>query len=279
MESVPLPKTISISEAKANRAVFTIEPLFPGYGMTVGNALRRVLLSSLPGAAITSVKFEGASHEFSTLPYVKEDVVDIILNLKLVRLRLFGDEDVKVMLKASGSKTVTAGDIVSTSDVEVVNPKQVIATLTDDAAKFELELTVGRGRGYVPVENREKEKLDIGTIAIDAIYTPMKNVNFTTEHVRVEQITNYDKLIIDITTDGSITPVDAMQQAAGIMVDHFKYVAEAVTASDAGEATVAAETVETETVTEESSEDKPKKRGRKKKTDDANDKDEKTDQE
>ena len=271
MESVPLPKNISVSDEGANRAVFTIEPLYPGYGMTVGNALRRVLLSSLPGAAITSVKFEGASHEFSTLPYVKEDVVDIILNLKQVRLKVHTDEPVKVMLKASGSKTVTAADIEASSDVEVVNPKQVIATLTDEAAKFELELTVARGRGYVPVENREKEKMDIGTIAIDAIYTPIKNVNFTTSHVRVEQITNYDKLVLDITTDGSLTPTEALQQAAQVMVDHFAFVANGVVG--------AGETPVTETVVEEATEmpktdatlaaeeEKPKKKTRKKKTD------------
>lgn len=267
MESVPLPKNISISEEQANRAVFTIEPLYPGYGMTVGNALRRVLLSSLPGGAITSVKFEDASHEFSTLPYVKEDVVDIILNLKQVRLRLFTDEPVKITLKAHGAKTVTAGDISASSDVEVVNPKQVIATLTDDAGKLDMELTVVRGRGYVPVENREKEKLDIGTIAIDSIFTPIKNVNFTTAHVRVEQITNFDKLILDITTDGTISPSEALQQAAVIMVNHFTFVADGVAgAAQTVEATTAAagEKVDEDA---DQAEDKPKKKARKKKTD------------
>lgn len=224
METLPLPKSLTLADDRGQRAVFTIEPLYPGYGMTVGNALRRVLLSSLPGAAITSVKFEAVTHEFSTLPYVKEDVVDIILNLKQVRLRMHNDEPVTISLESSGAKNVTAADIKATSDVEVVNPKQHIATLTDSAAKLSLELTVGKGRGYVPVENREKERLPLGTIAIDAIYTPVKNVNFTNANVRVGQMTNFDKLSLDITTDGTITPTEALTQATTILVDHFQFV-------------------------------------------------------
>lgn len=224
MESLPLPKSISVNALNRDRAVFTIEPLYPGYGMTVGNALRRVLLSSMPGAAITAVKFSGVTHEFSTIDYVKEDVVDILLNLKQVRLKLHSEEPVTLTLDVTGAQTVTAGDISPNSAVEIANPDQIIATLTDAAAKFSLELTVAMGRGYVPVESREKEKTDIGTIALDAIYTPIKNVNFTTEHVRVEQMTNFDKLIIDITTDGTINPTDALQLASSIMVDHFQFV-------------------------------------------------------
>ncbi len=252
MESLPLPKSLTLADDHGQRAVFTIEPLYPGYGMTIGNALRRVLLSSLPGAAITSVKFEGVSHEFSTLPYVKEDVVDIILNLKQVRLRMHSDEPVMIVLESSGAKSVTAADIKTTSDVEVVNPKQHIATLTDPAAKLTLELTVGKGRGYVPVENREKERLPLGTIAIDAIYTPVKNVNFTNANVRVGQMTNFDKLNLDITTDGTITPAAALTQATTILVDHFQFVL-----SEAENLPAAAATLPT---------DQKPKRGRKKKT-------------
>ncbi len=224
METLPLPKSISVVATSRDHGVFTIEPLYPGYGMTVGNALRRVLLSSMPGAAITAVKIDGVDHDFSTINYVKEDVVDILLNLKLVRLKLNSDEPVTLTLEAKGETAVTAGMITPNSQVEIANPDQVIATLTDAAAKISMELTVAKGRGYVPVENREKEKLPIGTIALDAIYTPMKNVNFSIEHVRVEQITNFDKLILDITTDGTITPTEALTLASSIMVEHFQFV-------------------------------------------------------
>ncbi|MBI2984517.1 MAG: DNA-directed RNA polymerase subunit alpha [Candidatus Kerfeldbacteria bacterium] len=224
MESIPLPRNIVQKTMGPHRSAFTIEPLYPGYGTTLGNTLRRVLLSSLPGAAITAVKIEGINHEFSAIPKVKEDVVDILLNVKQIRLKVHRDEPLTVHLKAKGNKPVTAGDLEKNADLEVVNPKQPIATLTDKTASFEMELTVARGRGYVPVENREKDRLPIGTIAIDAIYTPVKNVNFTTEHVRVEQMTNFDKLILDITTDGSLTPDEALRQAASIMVEHFQFV-------------------------------------------------------
>lgn len=224
METLPLPKNMSVAASSRDHAVFTIEPLYPGYGMTVGNALRRVLLSSMPGAAVTAVKINGVSHDFSTINYVKEDVVDILLNLKLVRLKLNSDEPVTLTLEAKGATSVTAGLITPDSNVEIANPDQVIATLTDAAGSLSMELTVAKGRGYVPVENREKEKLPIGTIALDAIYTPMRNVNFTIEHVRVEQMTNYDRLILDVTTDGTITPTEALTLASSIMVEHFQFV-------------------------------------------------------
>lgn len=224
MDTLPLPKSVTLADDQGQRAVFVIEPLYPGYGMTVGNALRRVLLSSLPGAAITSVKFNGVTHEFSTLPFVKEDVVDLLLNLKQVRLKLHSEEPVTVSLEVTGAKDVTAGDIQATSDVEIVNPSLHIATLTDKAAQLSVELTVGKGRGYVPVENREKERLPLGTIAVDAVYTPVKNVNFTTANVRVGQMTNFDKLTLDITTDASLTPSEALKQATVVLVDHFQFV-------------------------------------------------------
>lgn len=251
MDTIPLPKSISVTAQGRDRATFIIEPLYPGYGMTVGNALRRVLLSSMPGAAITAVKIEGSSHEFSTLPHVKEDAVDIILNLKRVRLKLHGQEPVVVTLKASGAKTVTAGDIEPNSQIEVTNPDHVIATLTDPAASLSMELTVGPGRGYVPVENREKEKLDIGTIALDAIYTPVKNVNFTIEHVRVEQITNFDKLILEITTDGTVNPTETLNMASQVLLEHFQMVNVWTGTAEASPAEMTA--------------DKPKKRASRKK--------------
>lgn len=260
MESLPLPTSLTQTSARGNRATFTMEPLYPGYGMTVGNALRRVLLSSLPGAAITAVSFEGATHEFSTLPYVKEDVVDILLNLKQIRLKFHGDEPTTVRIEVKGEGNVTAGDIKGDANVEIVNPKQHIATLTDKAAKLVMDLTVGTGRGYVPVEAREKERLPLGTIALDAIYTPMKNVNFSNENVRVGQMTNYDKLILDVTTDGTITPSAAVEQATKILVGHFQFVLDNAKGT---ETEVTAESDEAPT----EAEDEPKKKTRKKKTD------------
>lgn len=268
MESLPLPKSLTQTSERGHRAIFTMEPLYPGYGMTVGNALRRVLLSSLPGAAITAVNFEGATHEFSTLPYVKEDVVDILLNLKQIRLKFHGDEPTNVRIQVTGEKNVTAADITGDSNVEVVNPKQHIATLTDKAAKLTMDLTIGTGRGYVPVETREKERLPLGTIALDAIYTPMKNVNFSNENVRVGQMTNYDKLILDVTTDGTITPAAAVEQATKILVEHFQFVLDNATGTPT-ESEPAAEAAEETAEVEE-----PKKKTRKKKSDELETKEE-----
>ncbi|MBI4090226.1 MAG: DNA-directed RNA polymerase subunit alpha [Candidatus Kerfeldbacteria bacterium] len=221
MESIPLPSKVETVESQKDWARFVVEPCYPGYGTTLGNALRRVLLSSLPGAAITAVKVEGVDHEFSTLPYVKEDMVSLILNLKLVRLKLHGDEPATLKLNVKGQQAVTASDFEAPSTVEVVNPKQVIASLTDKAASLAMEVMVTPGRGYVPVENREKEKLELGWIAIDAVYTPIKIVNFTIENVRVGQITNFDRLVLEIETDGTISPGHALGEAAKILVDHF----------------------------------------------------------
>ena len=259
MERISLPKSVSMIENHGARAVFAIEPLYPGYGMTVGNALRRVLLSSLPGAAITHVKIEGVTHEFSTLPYVKEDVVDILLNVKKIRLKLHGEGPVTIVLNATGAKTVTAGDIQANAEVEVINGDQPIATLTDKAGKLEMEFVVEAGRGYVPVEQREKEKRDIGLIAIDSIFTPMKNVNFTTANVRVGQMTNYDKLVLDITTDGSITPAEALKMSAAIMVEHFGFVADS--AIEGEDMAVVEEKLD---ASDETAEEKPKKAKKKK---------------
>lgn len=271
MQSIPLPTSITEDRQDSNRSIFVIEPLYPGYGTTLGNALRRVLLSSLEGAAVTAVSIEGVTHEFSTLDYVKEDVVDILLNLKLVRLKVHGEGPWTATLSVSGQKVAKAGDFNCPSDVEIENTKQVIATLTDPAAKLEITITIGKGRGFVPVESREKEKMPIGTIAVDAIYSPVKNVNFTTEHVRVEQMTNYDRLRLDILTDGTMAPGEALRQAGQILVDQFQFVIQTPAAAQSVETTVPAEEPDagiTESV--ESEEEKPKKKAsRKKKTDEA----------
>lgn len=224
MEQIPLPQNITSEELADTRAKITIEPCYPGYGTTLGNALRRVLLSSLPGAAVTAVKISGVDHEFSSLPGVKEDAVDILLNIKQIRLKVFSSEPVKVTLKVTGEKKVTAGDLETTSDVKVLNPDLVLMTLTDKKASVEMELTAQQGRGYVPVETRDKEKFDIGVIVVDAIYTPVRRVGYTVDNVRVGQMTNYEKLTLDVETDGSLTPLAAVKEASKILIDHFNMV-------------------------------------------------------
>ncbi len=224
MEQLSLPSNIKSQDVSPKRAQIIIEPCYPGYGTTLGNALRRVLLSSLPGAAITAVKINGVDHEFSSLPGVKEDVVDILLNLKQVRLQVFSPEPVNLILKASGEKAVTAGDINVQSSAKVLNPDLLLMTLTDKKASIDMELIVQSGRGYIPVESRDKEKLDIGVIAVDAIYTPVKRVGYTVENVRVGQMTNYERLTLDIETDGGLTPLEAVKQASQILIDHFNVI-------------------------------------------------------
>ncbi len=230
MERIALPSKISLTESGEHEANVVIEPCYPGYGTTLGNALRRVLLSSLPGAAITAVKINGATHEFTTLPHVKEDMVDLILNLKGVRLKMFEGETATIMVKAKGEKVLTAGDLKCPSNVEIRNPEHVICHLTDKNADVEMELTVGVGRGYIPVEMREKERLDLGVIAVDAIYTPVRTVNFRVENVRVGQMTNYDKVTLTIRTDGTVSPAAAFREAAQILTEHFQHLLASVPA-------------------------------------------------
>lgn len=204
-----------------NQATLTIEPMYMGYGTTVGNAIRRVLLSSLPGAAVVAVKIKGIDQEFSEIPKVKEDAMEICLNLKLLRLKVFSDEPQKLNLKVKGKKDVTAADIEKNADVEIVNPDLYIASLTDKDSELEMEITVSQGRGYSTVEERKKEDLEIGTILLDSLFSPVKNVGFRREDVRVGEITNYDKLILNIETDGTITPQEAVKQASQILIDHL----------------------------------------------------------
>lgn len=219
-----LPTSVYFNKgSKANTKELIVEPCFPGYGTTIGNSLRRVLLSSLSGAAIVAVKIKGVTHEFSSIEYVKEDALEIILNLKTIRFKVHGDttEPIKVTLSAQGERVVTAKDIKATSDVEVVNTDAVIAHLTDKSAELEMELFVKKGMGYSPTEARAHEKLELGTIAIDAIFTPIVNVSFKVENVRVGEFTNYDKLVMEIETDGTISPEEAVEQASGILMSHF----------------------------------------------------------
>jgi DNA-directed RNA polymerase subunit alpha len=205
-------------EVDEQRGVFVIEPLDRGFGYTFGNSLRRVLLSSLEGAAVTSVKFEGVAHEFTTLPGVKEDVTDIILQLKNLTCRLHGESpEIEVRLAKKGTGAVTAGDIEAPADLEILNPDLVIANLSDKG-RLELTLTIGRGRGYVPAEMNRGPQHTIGVIPIDSIFSPVRRVAYDVEAARVGQRTDYDKLNIDITTDGSTDPREAIAQAAEILI-------------------------------------------------------------
>ena len=199
---------------------FVLEPLSPGYGLTLGHALRRVLLSSLSGAAISSVKIDGATHEFSTVKGIKEDVVEIVLNLKSLRIRLEGDEDATIKLDKKGPGIVKAKDFEKNAQITIVDPEHIIATL-DKNARLVLEANVKKGSGYEPVEKRKEEKLPLGTIAIDSIFTPVKKINYDVENTRVGGMTNYNRLSLSITTDGSITPQEAFNTALKILVEHF----------------------------------------------------------
>lgn len=228
-----LPETsllqIKTMEKMEGTGTFVIEPLSPGYGVTVANALRRVLLSSLEGAAITAVKIEGTTHEFTTLPGVKEDVVEIILNLKTLRFRLHQDEPATLKLSVKGLKNVTAADFETTANCEIVNKDAFIATL-GKTAKLNMEIIVAKGRGYVPVERRAEEKMPLGTIAVDSIFTPVKKVHYEVENTRVGGMTNFDKITLEVATDSSIDPEEALSKAAGILVDHFGLIKEAFAA-------------------------------------------------
>lgn len=204
---------------------FTIAPLYPGYGMTIGNSMRRVLLSSLAGAAVTAVRIEGVDHEFSTIKGLREDVISLILNVKQLKVRYQGAEPAYITLSKTGKGPVKAGDIKSTSEVEVINKDLELAYLDDAKTKLEIEFKIEQGRGYSPVETRQAEKLPIGHIAVDAIYTPIKRVRFNIENTRVGQMTNLDSLIIEVETDGSITPDQAIKQASEILVGHFQVIA------------------------------------------------------
>ncbi len=224
LHPIALPELKTVSE-DGNKATFAIEPLHSGYGMTLGNSLRRVILSSLGGAAVTAVKIDSVAHEFSSIDGVKEDVVEIILNLKKLRFRVFSDEPQYLVLTKTGRGPVTAKDIKATSDVEIVNPDALIATLDTDKTKIGMEIRVEKGRGYVPVEHREHEKLEVGMIAVDALYSPVQRVRYTVENTRVGQVTDLDRLLLEVETDGTVTPAEAVQQASSILVEHFRIAA------------------------------------------------------
>ncbi len=219
-KTIHTPGVVSVEDHGASSATFTVEPLHTGYGMTLGNSLRRVLLASIAGAAITAFKVEGATHEFTTVTGVKEDVVDIMLNLKSVRFRVFGSEAQTLRIVKQGKGPVTAKDIQVNADVEVVNPDQIIATLDDDKATFVMDLVVETGRGYRTIEEGAARKAS-DMIAIDAIFSPVLRVRYKVENTRVGQMTDLDKLLLTVDTDGSITPREAFEEAAAILVNQY----------------------------------------------------------
>ena len=228
MEFAYLSSTVSIKTVSedAKEGVFEIEGLYAGYGLTMGNALRRALLSSLPGAAVTEIKIKNVPHEFSTLPGLKEDIVELALNFKKLRFISHTDEPQVLALKAKGETTVSAGDIELNSNVALVNPDEVLAHLTAKDAELDIEVRVERGLGYVPTESRKSEgRLPIGAIAIDAIFTPVTRVNYAVEDMRVGDRTDYNRLRLEVSTDGTVSPSSALHKAANILKDHFEKVA------------------------------------------------------
>ena len=226
MENIPLPKNIEYKEIKENKTQIIIGPLFPGYGITIANSLRRVLLSSLSGAAITKIKIKGANHEFATLNHLKEDIVELILNIKKIRLKVFSDEPIKLKLKIKGEKIVKAGDIDKNAQMEIANPGLVLAHLTDKKAELEIEFTAENGRGYVTVENKIDQNIGPDEISIDSFYSPIINVSFGIEAVRVGKRTDYEKLKMKVQTDGTISPKEALSKATKVVIDHFSLIYE-----------------------------------------------------
>ncbi|MEI7424995.1 MAG: DNA-directed RNA polymerase subunit alpha [Candidatus Staskawiczbacteria bacterium] len=226
MISLPLPP--KVIQKKKNQAVFEVEGLYPGYGVTIGNALRRVLLSSLQGAAVTEVKIKGVPHEFSTIPGVLEDAIMILLNIKNLRFKIFEGESQKVQLKVTGEGEVKGSDFKCSAQIKLVNPELHIATITDKKTELDIEITVENGIGYVPKDQVKKvagsPKSEIGAIAIDAIYTPIRNVNFQVENMRVGDRTDFDRLSLEIESDGTITPEEAFYEACDILIKHFNII-------------------------------------------------------
>lgn len=223
------PLLANIDEHSSTSATFVIEPLHAGYGNTLGNSLRRVLLSSIEGAAVVAFRIEGATHEFTTVPGVKEDVVDIMLNLKLVCLRVHTDQPVELRLEKKGAGPITAGDIKTTADVDVVNPDQVIATIDDPSRTIIMDLVVESGRGYRTIEDSSSDRLHSDMIALDAVFSPVLRVRYKVDNTRVGQETNLDKLHLSVETDGSVSPREAFEEASAILVNQYTALAGSTT--------------------------------------------------
>ncbi|MDD4062206.1 MAG: DNA-directed RNA polymerase subunit alpha [Candidatus Pacebacteria bacterium] len=216
-----LPAKPKVINQDKNKAIFEIEGLYPGYGVTLGNSLRRVLFSSIVGASVTQVKIDGVSHEFTTKDGVLEDIITIVLNLKKLRFKMHDDESQRIILSVKGEKEVTGADFKMPTQVELINPEQHIATLTDKKAELTMEILVERGLGYTVADQQKREKLEVGQISVDAIFTPMRSVNFRVENMRVGKRTDFDKLFLEVETDGTIEPTEAFDMAAKILSNQF----------------------------------------------------------
>lgn len=222
MEHIQLPSTIEFKDTDRDHVgTVTMTPCHQGYGTTLGNALRRVLLSSLPGSAVESMKIDGVQHEFDAIDGVLEDVIQVIMNVKQVAVRVHADEPVTLTLKKKGKGDITIGDFDKNADVEIIDPTQKIMTVTDAKKEVVMELTVGRGTGYVPVSQKNTKDLPLGTIAVDSLYSPIRDVGYAVELTRVGDVTDYEKLVVSIETNGSVAPKDAVGQATKILMDHF----------------------------------------------------------
>jgi len=226
MEYTFLSKNVVIKKMSEtpSEGIFEIQNLYTGYGITLGNAIRRILLSSLPGAAITQIKIKGVKHEFTAIPDVLEDAVDVLLNLKKVRMMFFADEPQTLTIKKKGAGAVTAGDIHAPSQVQIVNPDLHIATITSKSGEFEMELVAEKGLGYSPAESRKMEKLQVGSIALDALFSPVINVQFDVENMRVGDRTDFNRLTLRIQTDSTMSPSRALHKASNILKDHLEIV-------------------------------------------------------
>ncbi|MFH1956597.1 MAG: DNA-directed RNA polymerase subunit alpha [Patescibacteria group bacterium] len=220
--TINLPSQPRVVKENEISGVYEIDGLYAGYGHTLGNSLRRIILSSLPGAAITKIKIEGAQHEFSTIPHVKEDVINIILNLKRIRFKMYGDESQKISLSIKGQKEVTAKDIKAPTQLEILNKDAHIASLTSKDAKLDIGITVEKGLGYITRDFLHKEKVEIGTIHLDALFTPIRRVNYEVENMRVGDRTDYNRLRFIIETDGSVSPKEALEKSIEIMISHLR---------------------------------------------------------
>lgn len=262
MENLLLPSKIEFLEGdEPNKGSLVVTPCYHGYGTTLGNAIRRVLLSSLPGAAVESFRIKGVQHEFGAIEGVKEDAVEIMLNLKQLVVKVYSDENVVLTLTKKGKGKVTAADFEKSSEVEIINSDLEIANLTNDK-EFEMEIVVGRGRGFVASETKNRDNLHLGTIVIDSIYTPVRDVGYNVEYTRVGDITNYEKLTVDIETNGTITPRDAAEQSVKILMDYFGTVLSGIS----GSASLAEESVAGISEEENIEEEKPAKKKAAKKT-------------
>jgi len=261
MQNIALAKKIEFKPGKdQNEGSIIVEPLYPGYGMTLGNSLRRVLLSSLPGAAVVGVKIKGVSHEFMAMPNVKEDVLEIILNLKQLRLKVHSEEEVRLELHVKGAKKITAADIEKNSAVQIANPELFLAETTSTDANLDLEIFINEGRGYRMVEGSKKDGRDIGYIEIDSIFSPVLIVSIDVENTRVGKMTNWDKLVLNLKTDGTISPMEAFEQSVKILVDQFSILLPGAIEQNKEAEMIEDAPVEEEAIEEEVAEEKPAKK-------------------